>query len=181
VGRNDPRPGPGEELLAVGRITRAHGIRGEVAVLNLTEVETRFQAGSVLRLEDGRVLTVESARPHGHRLLVKFEQVPDRTVAEALRGQVLLVPAADAPAPAAGSYWVHQVVGLEVVTDTGRSLGRVREVLHNPANDLWVTDGPQGEMLIPALGDVVLEVDLDADRAVVREIEGLTVARDEGA
>jgi 16S rRNA processing protein RimM len=94
---------------------------------------------------------------------------------------VLLVPAADAPAPAEGSYWVHQVVGLEVVTDTGRSLGRVREVLHNPANDLWVTDGPQGEMLIPALGDVVLEVDLDADRAVVREIEGLTVARDEGA
>jgi 16S rRNA processing protein RimM len=67
-------------------------------------------------------------------------------------------------------------VGLQVVTDRGRSLGRVREVLHNPANDLWVTDGPEGEVLIPALEDVVTEVDVGAGRAVVREIEGLTVA-----
>jgi 16S rRNA processing protein RimM len=145
-------------------------------------VGSRFEPGSVLRLEDGRTLTVEATRPHGHRLLVKFEQVPDRTVAEALRGQVLLVPAADAPPPAAGSFWVHQVVGLEVVTDAGVPLGRVREVLHNPANDIWVTDGPGGEVLIPALGDVVVDVDLDGGRAVVREIEGLTVATDdEGA
>jgi 16S rRNA processing protein RimM len=175
----DPRPGTGEELLAVGRITRAHGIRGEVAVLNLSEVKGRFEPGSHLRLEDGRTLTVEAARPHGHRLLVKFEEVPDRTVAEALRGQVLLVPAADAPDPVAGSYWVHQVVGLEVVTEKGRRLGHVREVLHNPANDLWVTGGPEGEVLIPALGEVVLEVDVGAGRAVVREIEGLTVAAEE--
>jgi 16S rRNA processing protein RimM len=175
----DPRPGTGEELLAVGRITRAHGIRGEVAVLNLSEVKVRFEPGSRLRLEDGRTLTVEAARPHGHRLLVKFEEVPDRTVAEALRGQVLLVPAAEAPDPAEGSYWVHQVVGLEVVTENGRRLGHVREVLHNPANDLWVTGGPGGEVLIPALGEVVLEVDVGAGRAVVREIEGLTVAAQE--
>ena len=67
----------------MGRVTRAHGIRGEVAVLNLSEVKGRFDPGSRLRLEDNRALTVEAARPHGHRLLVKFEEVPDRTVAEA--------------------------------------------------------------------------------------------------
>ena len=179
MGSTDPRPGTGEELLAVGRITRAHGIRGEVAVLNLTEVKARFAVGSVLRLEDGRRLTVGAVRPHGHRLLVKFQEVADRTVAEELRGQVLLVPASEAPPPMEGSYWVHQVVGLDVVTESGRQLGRVREVLHNPANDLWVTEGPEGEVLVPALGHVVVEVDLQGRRAVVREIEGLTAPRNE--
>ena len=168
------RPEPPEELLAVGRITRAHGVRGEVAVLNLTEVEARFQPDARLLLEDGRELTIEASRPHGHRILVKFREVPDRTAAEALRGQVLLVRAADAPPAPEGAFWVHQVVGLDVVTEGGRELGRVGSVLHNPANDVWVTEGPSGELLIPALRDVIVEVDLDAGRAVVREIEGLT-------
>jgi 16S rRNA processing protein RimM len=167
------RPEPPQDLLAVGRITRAHGIRGEVAVLKLTEVEGRFHPDARLLLEDGRELTVEASRPHGHRLLVKFREAPDRTAAEALRGQVLLVRAADAPPAPEGAFWVHQVVGLEVVTEGGRELGRVRSVLHNPANDVWVTDGPPGELLIPALKDVIVQVDLEAGRAVVREIEGL--------
>jgi 16S rRNA processing protein RimM len=67
--------------LAVGRIGRAHGVHGEVAVRSLTERSQRFAGGSRLRLEDGRTLTVERARPHRHDLLVKFEEVPDRTAA----------------------------------------------------------------------------------------------------
>ena len=168
------RPVPRDELLAVGRITRAHGVRGEVAVFVLTEVEARFHPGARLLLGDGRALTVEASRPHGHRLLVKFRQVADRTAAEALRGQVMLVRSTDSPPAPEGAFWIHQVVGLDVVTEEGRELGRVREVLQNPANDLWVTEGPSGELLIPALRDVIVEVDLDAGRAVVRDIEGLT-------
>lgn len=159
------------ELLAVGRITRAHGIRGEASVLPLSEVPDRFAPGSVLRLEDGRTLTVQTARPHGHRLLVKFEQVVDRTGAEALRGQVLLVPATQAPPiDEDDRFWVHQVVGLEIVTEGGRSLGRIREVQANPANDLWATD--QGA-LIPAVRAVVTGVDLDGRRVTIREVPGL--------
>jgi 16S rRNA processing protein RimM len=165
-----------DPFLAVGRITRAHGIHGEVAVMSLTEVRSRFDPGSILRLEDGRVLTVERSRPHGHRLLVKFEEVPDRTQAETLRGEVLLVPEHTVPQAPDGAYWVHQVVGLEVVTEAGRSLGRVAEVLHNPANDIWVTRGPETEVLVPALRDLVLDVDLAAGRIVVREVEGLTAS-----
>ncbi|MGH2687109.1 MAG: ribosome maturation factor RimM, partial [Actinomycetota bacterium] len=71
--------------------------------------------------------------------------------AEALRGGVLVVPADSAPAPPGGSFWVHQVVGLEVMTEDGRSLGRIREVQGNPANDLWVTESGA---LIPAIRDV---------------------------
>jgi len=160
-----------DDLLAVGRISRAHGIRGEVAVHPLSEVERRFAAGSVLRLEDGRALTVETSRPHQHRLLVKFAEVPDRTEAESLRGQILLVPAEDAPPIDEGDrFWVHQVVGLEVLTEDGRSLGPVTEILGNPANDVWVTE--RGA-LIPAVRGVVISVDREAGRVLVRELPGL--------
>ena len=156
------------DLLAVGRVVRAHGVHGEVAVRSLTERPQRFAGGSTLRLEDGRTLTVERARPHRNDLLVKFEEVPDRTAAEGLRGEVLLAAPPDEP-PAEG-WWVHQVVGLEVATEDGRALGRVREVLANPANDVWITD--RGA-LIPAVRDVIVEVDPSLGRATVREIPGL--------
>lgn len=156
------------EVLAVGRITRAHGVHGEVAVQSLTERPQRFAGGSTLELEDGRTLTVEHTRSHRHRLLVKFEEVPDRTAAEALRGQVLLAVAPD-EGPAEG-WWVHQVVGMEVATEEGHLLGRVREVLANPANDVWVTD--RGAM-IPAVRELVVDVDLAGRRALVRDLPGL--------
>ncbi len=163
-----------EPLLAVGRIARAHGIRGEVAVQPLTEVEARFGPGSVLRLEDGRTLRVEGSRGHGHRLLVKFEEVTDRNEAESLRGAVLLVPQESAPPITDGDrFWVHQVVGLQVMTDQGAELGRVREVLSAPGNDVWVVDTEDGELLIPAVRDVVTDVDLDGGRLTVREVPGL--------
>jgi 16S rRNA processing protein RimM len=156
------------ELLAVGRIVRAHGVHGEVSVRSLTERSERYREGSVLRLEDGRTLTVDRARPHRHDLLVKFEEIPDRTAAETLRGQVLL--AAPPEDPPDEGWWVHEVVGLEVATEDGRPVGRVREVLANPANDVWVTD--RGA-LIPAVRDVIVEVDPSRGRATIREIPGL--------
>jgi 16S rRNA processing protein RimM len=155
----------------VGRVSRSHGVGGEVSVHPLTEVDVRFAPGSVLRLEDGRRLTVERSRPHRDHVLVKFDEVADRDAADALRGSVLLVDAADAPAiEEADRFWVHEVVGLEVVTEDGRSLGRIREVEANPANDLWVTDNGS---LIPAVREVVVGVDLGAGRVTVRELPGL--------
>jgi 16S rRNA processing protein RimM len=125
----------------------------------------------VLRLEDGRTLTVQASRPHRDRVLVKFEGVADRDHADALRGSVLLVDAADAPPiEERDRYWIHQVVGLQVITEDGRPLGRIREVEANPANDLWVTEDGA---LIPAVREVVVGVDLEAGRVTVRELPGL--------
>lgn len=169
-----PRPND-NELLAVGRVTRTHGVRGEVAVQPLSEVESRFQRGSVLLLGPAgdRRLTVREARSHGHRLLVRFEEVAELGEAESLRGRLLLVRAEDAPPLPADRYWVHELVGLEVLTEKGRTLGRIREVLHNPANDVWVVEGDDGEVLIPALQDVIAEVDPMGGRVVIREVPGL--------
>jgi 16S rRNA processing protein RimM len=163
------------ELLAVGLVSRAHGIRGEVSVQPLSEVESRFQTGSTVLLgpDGNRRLAVATARKHGHRLLVKFEDVDDRDAAESLRGRVLLVPQGDAPPLPEDQYWVHEVVGIEVLTQAGRSVGTIREVLHNKANDVWLVQSGDQEVLIPALRDVVVEVDPAARRAVIREVPGL--------
>jgi 16S rRNA processing protein RimM len=162
--------------VVVGRITRPHGVRGELAVQVLSEVPERFANGSALSLEDGRTLTIRSARPHKDRLLVTFEEVRDRSEAEALRGSLLVAPASSSPELPPGSWWDHEIVGCTVTTETGRILGTVGEVIHTVANDVWNAISEDGtETLLPALADVLVDVDVEARRIVVREIPGLTV------
>jgi 16S rRNA processing protein RimM len=164
-----------EPTVAVGRITRPHGVRGEVAVLVLSEVPDRFAAGATVWLEDGRTLTVESVRPHRDRLLVRFREVRDRSDAEALQRAVLVVPESQSPPLPEGSWWDHQIEGCAIETDAGRSLGTVREVIHTAANDVWSAVDEAGvETLIPVLKDVLAGVDVEARRIVVHEIPGLT-------
>jgi 16S rRNA processing protein RimM len=167
---------PPEPTVAVGRITRPHGIRGELAVMVLSEVEDRFAPGATVWLEDGRALTVESARAHGDRLLVRFREVADRTQAEAVAKALLVVPETMSPPLPEGSWWDHDLVGCRVGTDTGRDLGELADVIHTAANDVWsVLNGAGTETLIPVLHDVLLDVDVEGKRVVVREIPGLTL------
>ena len=145
----------------------------------LTEVVERFEPGSTVYLDDGRALTVAEARPHRGRTLVRFEGVRDRDAAARLLGRDLVVPEAASPPLPDGSYWDHQLVGSAVVTESGRSLGELRDVIHTPANDVWsAVDDAGVETLVPAIADVVTSVDVDAKRVIVREVPGLT-ARDE--
>ena len=168
---SEARQDPG---LVVGKVTKAHGLRGEVTVLVLTEVPERFDPGSGLLLEDGRTLTVSGVRPDRGRLLVTFAEVPDRTAAEQLGGRYLFVPRDRAPELPEGSFWPHELEGCEIVTESGRSLGRIREVVLGVANDIWVAGPPDAEVLVPALRDVVVSVDLGARRVVVRDVPGIT-------
>jgi 16S rRNA processing protein RimM len=166
----------GEPTVAVGRVARAHGVQGEVAVLVLTEVAERFADDAVVWLEDGRRLTVEAPRPHRDRLLVRFREVADRTAAVALRGALLVVPESSSPDLPEGSWWDHRIEGCAVETDGGRHLGTVRDVIHTAANDVWsAVDDAGAETLIPVLKDVLVRVDVDTRRIVVREVPGLTI------
>jgi 16S rRNA processing protein RimM len=122
--------------LEVGRIGRAHGIRGEVAVTLTTDRLERVAPGSVLWAGERR-LEVTSSRPHQGRHLVAFQGVADRTAAEALQGAVLAAEPLDDP----GTLWVHELVGSEVVAADGARLGTVAAVEANPASDLLVLDG----------------------------------------
>jgi len=184
-------PGRGAvRRVAVGRVARAHGVKGEVSVLPLSDVPGRFDAGSRLFVApdgdppDGsaaseRALVVASSRSHQRRLLVRFEDVVDRTAADAIRGCYLFVPVGESPGLPEGSYWAHELVGVTVVTEGGRPLGTLREVLRNPAHDVWVVIGPDGETLIPAVTDVIRSVDVPGGRVVVADAPGLTEPGDE--
>jgi 16S rRNA processing protein RimM len=164
-----------EPTVAVGRIARAHGVHGEVAIVVLSEVPERFAEGASVWLEDGRRLTVASSRQHRDRLLVRFEQVADRTQAEALQRSLLVVPESSSPQLPEGAWWDHQIVGCALETDAGRPLGTIREVIHTQANDVWAAVDDAGvETLIPVLKDALVSVDVADKRVVVREIPGLT-------
>jgi 16S rRNA processing protein RimM len=167
--------------VAVGRITRAHGVKGEVAVLPLSQVPSRFEPGSRLFLDEGRerAVTVAASRAHQQRLLVSFREVPDRTAAEALNGTYLFVPVEEVPAPPEGEFWAHELIGCSVWTESGRALGEVREVVHGPANDWWVAAGDGGETMIPALRDVVRSVDVAQRHIVVADVPGITAPEEE--
>jgi 16S rRNA processing protein RimM len=165
-----------EPTVVVGRITRPHGVRGELTVMVLSEVPGRFDAGATVFLESGRALTIATSRPHKDRVLVTFSEVTDRESADALRGAVLVVPESASPPLAEGSWWDHQLVGCSVFTESGIELGELRQVIHTAANDVWsAVDGSGVETLIPVLRDVLVSVDTDARRIVVREIPGLTI------
>jgi 16S rRNA processing protein RimM len=169
------------QRVAVGRITRAHGIHGAVLVLPLSDVSERFDPGSILLLgPDGeRRVTVVERRGHRERPLLHFDGVPDRTAAEALAGEYLFVPVTDSPVLPQGEFWPHELTGMTVVTATGLPLGAVREVLRTTANDIWAVRDEDGrETLVPALRDVVLDVDREARRITVAEVAGLTVPED---
>jgi 16S rRNA processing protein RimM len=163
-----------EPTVVVGVITKAHGLRGEVVVHNRSDNPDRWVPGSLVLLGE-RWLTVASVRTRaGDQLLVVFEGVTDRIAADGLRGEVV-VPESWLPALPAGEWWPHQIQGCEVVTEAGRRLGRVTDVVTHPANDLWVAVDEAGvETLVPVLDDLLVEVDVDARRILVRDVPGLT-------
>ena len=159
----------GTPWIAVGRLTRAHGVKGEVALIPLSDVSSRFAPGSRVFVDSspGRPLTVRASRPHRDRLLVTFEEVRDRTAAEALAGEYVFVPASSLPTLPEGEYWPHELMGCDVVTEDGGALGRIEEILRGPGNDVWVVRGHQGERLLPAVKEVVRSVDIASTRVVV--------------
>lgn len=163
--------------VVIGRIGRAHGIRGEVAVeVRTDDPDSRFATGAVLGTDPSSAgpLTVETTRPHSGRLLVRFAQVPDRTAAEGLRGVLLTVEAPEAADDEPDAYYAHELVGLRVVTDAGGEVGEVSEVLPAPAHDLLrVRRDDGGEALVPFVEALVPDVDLPAGRVTVADRPGL--------
>ena len=157
----------------VGRIRSAWGIRGDVSVEVLSDAPNRFAPGSVLRLK-GKPARVESSRKGRRGLLVKLDAVNDRTQAEALRGEELTVlPEQVEPLPD-GAYYHFQILDMRVVDEAGEPLGIVSEIIVTGGNDVYVVhEEGRRDILIPALPDVVLDVNLDAGEMTVSLPDGL--------
>ncbi|MEV4868941.1 ribosome maturation factor RimM [Streptomyces syringium] len=164
--------------LVVGRIGRAHGIKGEVTVeVRTDEPELRLGPGAVLATDPAGVgpLTIETGRVHSGRLLLRFAGVKDRTGAEALRNTLLIaeVDPEDVPEDPE-EFYDHQLMDLDVVTVDGIEIGRITEISHLPSQDLFIVERPDGsEVMIPFVAEIVPEIDLEAQRAIIDPPPGL--------
>ena len=166
-------PSASEEDVVVGRITGAWGLRGDVKVEVLTDFTERFSQGNVVYLE-AEPTRIERSRSVRGGILVKLTVVRDRTRAESLRGRFLTIPSHEVATLPEGSYYHFQVIGMGVWTEQDAYLGELKEILTTGSNDVYVVrDGEQAELLIPALADVVLDVNLRKNRMTVRLPPGL--------
>jgi len=165
------------EVVAVGRVGKAHGIRGDVFVEPWTDApDERFADGAVVYAgeQERRPLTVAGTRDHSGKLVVHFAGLDDRSAAEALRGTVLMVPASDRPSLTdPDEFYDSDLVGLDVSTVAGQRLGPVVDVLHSPAGSLLVLDHDGREVLVPFRLEVVPAIDLTARTAVIDPPPGL--------
>jgi len=164
-----------QDLLAVGRILRPHGIRGDLLVDPYSESIRSIEAESQVFIgspENSR--TVLSIRSHRSHMILRIEGSADREAAEAFRGHELFIPTQTAEPLPEGVYYRWQILGLAVVEAEGQQLGTVTDILETGANDVYIVrgDGPR-ELLLPAIESVILEVDLEEGRLLVRVPEGL--------
>ena len=164
--------------LVVARIGRAHGIKGEVTVeVRTDEPELRLAPGAVLATDPATAgpLTIETGRVHSGRLLLRFEGVKDRTAAEALRNILLIADVDPDELPEdPEEFYDHQLIDLDVVLADGTEIGRITEITHLPSQDLFIVERPDGsEVMIPFVEEIVSEIDLDEQRAVITPPPGL--------
>ncbi|GHH76727.1 ribosome maturation factor RimM [Kitasatospora indigofera] len=164
--------------LVVGKIGRAHGIKGDVSVeVRTDEPELRLGPGAVVLTDPASAgpLTVESGKVHSGRLLLRFAGVKDRNAAEALRGTILISEVDPEERPDdPEEYYDHQLIGLDVVLLDGTLVGELTEVVHLPYQDLLtVTKADGTEVLVPFVTRIVPTIDLENQRAVIDPPPGL--------
>ena len=143
--------------MTVGKVGRPHGLAGAFVVERPSEDEARFVTGAVLHVDGAAARVVESKRGGGGRVVIRLDRKVER-------GAALQVPKAALPPTEGENYYVFQLVGLEVVEEGGRNLGRVKDVASYPANDVLEVEGG---LDLPMVGDCVREVDLEGRRIVI--------------
>lgn len=169
------QPSAAPNHLVVGRVVAARGLRGEMRVDLLDPDGSQFlQAEEVYIGEEGVCFKVRQARLFKSQGLLQVEGIDDRDAAERWRNAEVRVVAKDVAPLEEDEYYYRQVLGLSVVTEEGENLGRVTDVLPTGANDVYVVQGLDSEeLLLPAIKDVILKVDLDSGTMIVRLLEGL--------
>lgn len=166
-----------QTLYAIGKVSKAFGVRGEVVVRPMTESPARFKKLKDVYLgreeSDAHRRTVEYANIDARGVRLKFAETVNRTEAERLVGSLVFVDEEHRVKPKKGSHFIHDVVGLSVVDEEGNAVGIVKDVLRLPAHDVYVIDKNGREWLLPAVKEFVRSIDVAARKMRVRVIEGL--------
>lgn len=163
----------------VGKIINTHGIRGEVRVLSTSDfTDERFMPGNTLYLFDKGELVkeviVKTHRKHKQFDLLSFEKLEDINIIEGFKGFDIKISEDQQQDLGDGSYYYHQIIGLDAVTLEGEKIGKISEILAPGANDVWVVKRKgKKELLLPVIDDVIKKVDLEQGLVVVDLLEGL--------
>ncbi|TEB05479.1 Ribosome maturation factor RimM [Pelotomaculum schinkii] len=165
-----------DEFIRIGKILKSQGHRGAVRVLPLTDFPERFQGMKRVRVklrDGGADYTIEEIKPHGKFLTIKFKEITDMDAADKLRDCYLEVTRQELVPLQEGSYYIFDIVGMSVFDLDQTLLGKVTDVLQTGANDVYVVETAGKPLLIPALKQVVREIDLPGRRMLVELPEGL--------
>ena len=165
-----------EQFLQVGVISSTHGIRGEVKVFPTTDDAARFKKLKKVLLDTGKEqleLEVQSVKFFKQFVIVKFKGIDNINDIEIYKGQSLLVPREDAVALGKDEYYIADLIGMEVFTEEGR-LGVLKDVMETGANEVYIIDSDRhGEVLIPAIKQCILDVDIEGRKMKIHLMDGL--------
>ena len=162
------------DFLTVAQILAPFGVKGEVRARILTDFPKRFARLKTVYLgQKGTPYALERSYLHGKEVLLKLGGVDTSEQVEKLRNLLVQIPISEAMPLPEGSYYQHQILGLEVITTSGESLGRITEIRPTGANDVYVARGERGEVLLPAIPQVIKEVDVAGKRLVVELMDGM--------
>ena len=163
---------PNPDRIAVARILGVWGRIGHVKIESLSDIPDRFVSGARFIIGE-RAYVCESSRQQGKMLILKLQGINDRNDAADLQGAILETPASETPSLPEGTFYHYQIVGLDVWTADGRSLGKVTDIITTGSNDVYVVQTAEGEVLIPATPDVVTQVDIELGKIIIEVIPGL--------
>jgi 16S rRNA processing protein RimM len=178
-----PPTAGGPAFWIVGKVRRPHGVCGEVVAEIYTDFPDRMSPEKAIYLGEKHVkLVIASQRPHNEGLLLGFEGVTTPEQAGRYRNQILSIAASEVSELPEGEFYFHELLDLEVVDEAGNPLGTLTEILETGANDVYVvTDSAGRELLLPAIPEVVLNVDLEAKTMKVRLLPGLVDEEDKSS
>jgi 16S rRNA processing protein RimM len=162
-------------FVVVGKFRKPHGVRGEIRMTVLTDYPELLGPGETIYVgQSHQPYTIRELRWHGGDLLIALKELPDRTAVEIFRNVEVSLNTADIPELPNGEFYIHQLVGMDVVTEEGDALGRLKEILLTGANDVYLIESPQGkEILLPAIEEVVRDIDLEKGLIQVHILDGL--------
>jgi 16S rRNA processing protein RimM len=162
-------------FLVVGKLRRPHGLRGEMLMEVFTDFPERLQPKvTVYAGEELTTLHIRSSRPHGQGILLAFDGYDSPESVGIWRNKLLYVRGDDRPPLPDGEYYQHQLLGLQVIGEDNQTLGHLTQILYTGANDVFVVQPPDGpEILVPAVDQFILEIDLERAFIRVRLIPGM--------
>lgn len=166
-----------EKQLQVGVISTTHGVRGEVKVFPTTDDASRFKQLKKVYLDTGREqipLEIQNVKFFKQFAILKFKGIDNINDIEKYKGKSLLIDREDAVDLEEDEYYIADMIGMEVYTEDGNLFGTLKDVMETGANDVYIIDSEEnGEVLIPAIKECILDVDIEKNRMTIHLMEGL--------